>query len=162
MKEFTLTLIHESEIWVRKGERYPAGAVRVLVVEGDLVDFSPEGGGFVYQTPRVKFLSDFEPAPTKAPEWQHGLFVIDGIEGRFPGWTQGFRWNGWATPSFERATVHAICAAADIPWRDGSDQSITIYPDGADPMELLPAFLECDGASRTLYAFDGWCWLEGE
>jgi hypothetical protein len=160
--EETMT-IAEHSTWVRKGKSYPAGAVRVIKVEGDRISFSPEGGGFVYGVPAERFLADFEPRAPEAPPppWRAATFVIEGIDGQWPGWTQGFRWNGWAAPSFERSTIHDICSVADITWTE-HDGDITLYPEDADPMELWPAFAEVEGVPRKLYSFDGWCWMEAD
>lgn len=154
------------ETWVYRGAGYPAGAVTVIAVEGDRVEFSPQGGGFVYSQQCAVFVNLHERRADAAPEpaWRAGVFEIEGAAGTFAGWTRGYRWNGWATPSFDRATVHAICAAVDVTAseerREGGEPTITIYPDGGDPMELQPAAVECGGAVRELYEFDGWCWDE--
>lgn len=39
------------------------------------------------------------------------VFVIDGLEGEFPGFTAGDRWNGWACPFFTRDVADRIAVA---------------------------------------------------
>lgn len=129
------------------------------------VTLYPAGGGFEYHVPEVEFEQKFELAPPR--EWRAGFFTLDGVQWVLPGYTKGFRWNGWEVPYFDRHVIKVLMDLMNDPefvthfwvgdklaYTDGQ------YPD--DPAcEFDPKQIEVDGKHITVWSFgDGWCWNE--
>ena len=153
--------VAKGQTWVYRGRTYPDGAVRVLNVTDDgIVEFSPAGGGFVYRGPVDRFEAEFARRLDTAdpPPWVEGRFALED-EGPWPGVWQRHRWNGWATPSFDKATVLAILASLDAPYREDGAVILVDMGDGEEQV-LEPRTETIDGVARVLYAFDGWCFTE--
>jgi hypothetical protein len=153
--------VEKGQTWVHHKYTYPQGAVEVLNVTDTHVEFSPAGGGFVYKGPIETFvgLHVLRPADAADPPWIAARFELESDEGPWPGYWQGFRWNGWATPEFERDAVLAILRAVEAEWTEEGDVFVlTDNVNGeADPVRLEPRAVIVDGRATQLYAFDGWC-----
>ncbi len=98
--------VHRSDV----DARVPAQGVRVSNLRDGNVEFSPEGGGFIYSIPLERFEADHmrrEDAPAVEPKLSR--FSFD--EG--PSWEgrdNGTRWNGWASPLVTPAVRDEIVA----------------------------------------------------
>jgi hypothetical protein len=79
----------KDSIVVRDDSTYPEGALVVdgLAPSGDLLAH-PLGGGL-----------------------HRAHFEIEGVDGKFAGWSDGRVWNGWAMPYFEFPEAEKVVAA---------------------------------------------------
>ena len=148
----------KGETWIHKGLTYPDGAVRVVECDNATVQFSFAGGGLVYNAPLATFLEKHERVPDPAPEvpWMRAQFELDEA-GPWDGWHQGFRWNGWATPAFDKDTTRQILTDVQAAFTESDEGFVFDESDGADePVRLVPFRVTIDGIERSLFQFDGW------
>lgn len=97
-------------------------------------------------------------------------FVIEDWLGPFPGYTDGQRWNGWATPSFEYEVALQIVED----WKATEWEGMEAYydPEGdqfcfrsqsEDEWECFPSVThEVDGQRHKLYPIGAYCWIWDE
>ena len=100
---------------------------------------------------------------------RHGLFVIDGLPGRYSGMTRGNEWNGFAVPYFPLAEAQRVADdyASQPPTPDG--QPCSEYDEARDAFMLYdPSAEEWDETSsvevdgHALYPIGAhqWTWEE--
>ena len=94
-----------------------------------------------------------------------GLFVIEDWFGPYPGYTDGERWNGWATPYFE----YDIALQMIEDWN--ATEGMTAYyaadndqfcfrSQSDDDWECFPSVTcEVDNQTRKLYPVGAFCWI---
>jgi len=91
------------------------------------------------------------------------VFSVDGLNGKFEGWTDGTTWNGWETPSFTRDVMNDIY---DECLRNGytaefngetKNHELT-FEDGT--VELIERHrLTIDGKKgKEMFFISGWTW----
>jgi hypothetical protein len=129
-------------------------------------------------------MSDSKPPSTggRIAPLVKGRFTWDASDSIFEGWhNPSHRWNGWATPAFEKAEADRL-----MTWQmaqEGTGQpdglsAITYdpvkdvyvidyrnqYPDEGDDAleEIEPFFADCGGQQLKLYAIGSyfWTWYE--
>ena len=92
-------------------------------------------------------------------------FQIDGLEGKFEGYTKGQFWNGWAVPYFTNEVADEIMEAMSndtnnvVQYHPRLDAYL-VYLEGSDEIEEYPACEEID--DEALYSIGGgsWTWEE--
>jgi hypothetical protein len=114
--------------------RHPQDTLRVVEIDDDgTVKAYPLGGGFRMRFGPVDVArrafrkvrpdemdASFYPA-NFALDYMYDDIFPKGI----PGWTAGYTWNGWATPSFELDVAEKVAAATDL----GEFQYVTYLKD---------------------------------
>lgn len=85
-----------------------------------------------------------------------GLFSLDAIEGKkFPGYTFGDDWNGWATPYFEKPEANLIMEALGGTYNDGK----YLFDDGYDGFdEYEKQTIETVDGPKDVYAIGAYSW----
>jgi hypothetical protein len=84
---------------------------------------------------------------------------------KFPGWTNPYsRWNGWATPHFERDAAEAVARAlGQLPgngYSFGPDYIETTEPEHDEPSRWHAQQLDLpDGRTVEVYAIGAWAWI---
>lgn len=148
------------DIFACKDKIYPHGAVRISDVAGGLVDFAALGGGEIHKLRANTFLTYFEPAPTAPPAWEQGEFSLDDGDTWFPGFSQGFLWNGWDRPVLRWSDlVEALGADWDHKAEDGRRFVRPMSP----PDEWYEVHLvEIKGEYWWDSSDIGLCWLKKE
>ncbi len=139
-------------------------------------EFHPLGGGMVRKV-TAAFHEQFRrvsAADRGATAWRRAWFEIDGIPGRFPGYTCGKLWNGWACPAFQEGAAHAVLKSVKGPdvnedtftWRF-DPRTASFYhkhiESGCDEETCeSPIHIEVDGSTERVYPIGAqqWCWDE--
>ena len=113
-----MLIFFEGELIVRDDLKYPEG---VLVVDGrdargDLL-VRPLGGGFQFILPsaEVARFQRVEPAET-IEVFSPGTYALEGLDGKFAGWSDGSCWFGWEKPGFSREVAEGIVRATGRRW----------------------------------------------
>jgi hypothetical protein len=96
-----------------------------------------------------------------------GLFVIEDVLGPYPGYTDGERWNGWATPCFEYGVALQIvedwkigASPASEARYDASNDEFCFRSDPEDDWECFPAITrKVEGQERKLYPIGAFAWI---
>lgn len=94
-----------------------------------------------------------------------GMFLLEDV-GPYPGYTDGQRWNGWATPSFEYEVALRIVED----WKATEWEGMEAYYDAASDRFCFRSedgewecFLgvnrEIDGRTQKLYPIGAFCWI---
>lgn len=159
---------NRNETIVPHDNRYPEGALVVVGYDevGRLLAH-PVGGGFqfVIGTEKQAQLRRVTAEEQKNPSVRRAQFGLDGVDGRFHGWTTGESWNGWAKPMFELQEARRVIAAMPelkgrfatsddrfvTSGQDGEEESWnaeSIQPDGGSTVKVYPVGAGC------------WCWDE--
>lgn len=93
------------------------------------------------------------------------VFTIDGFNGAFIGYTDNSRWNGWATPYFEKAEALEVmkeyneCAESPIFYNEEYD---TFYHFGTDSFSgemWRGENYATDDGIRHLYSIGAYSWI---
>lgn len=125
-----------------------------------------QGGGFLHQIPVEIFDRDFVEVQGFSEGISKGKLSIDASE-TFEGYCGPIRWNGWATPCFEKAEMLRIVQSfntPDYPIRfDEATQAVICYMQGEDDEdpEIYPKqSLEFGGQTLEVWALGSgsWCW----
>jgi hypothetical protein len=164
--------LEEGMTLARDDMPYPSGAVRVMR-DGEMWHFSPMGGGLVYQLDddllgKLHKLSDADTA-----EWQESGFGFEDDDGFWPqrGYHQGFHWNGWAKPAFDREVAERIMGHMGAEWRmDDESKALVFTVPGDEEEHEWPScsiLVDVPGAGKQLLQVydaggDGWTWDEEE
>ncbi|MEN9675160.1 MAG: hypothetical protein RIS76_1056 [Verrucomicrobiota bacterium] len=159
---------NRSEIIVPQGNRYPDGA---LVVDGyDGVGrllAHPVGGGlqFIIGAEQLAQLRRVAAEERRNPRLRRAQFGMDGVHGRFHGWTAGESWNGWAKPMFELQEARRVISA--MPELKGQydasdDRCITLSQDGEEEAWNAELIQPDGGGTVKVYPVGAgcWCWDE--
>lgn len=118
------------EIYVLRGGAYPADAIELDPEAGTYV---PIGGGFVRHVGR-DFTAVFRPATNeemKSPLWRKAMFTIEPLEENVEGYTQGYLWNGWATPVFTKENAEKVLKGLCVPFN--YDKATDTFTFNTDP-----------------------------
>ena len=141
----------------------------VVAVSGGTVKITPQGGGFVSNVNAVEFFKDCKPV-TGDPEYRPCIVSVDGVESMFRAYSNGYRWNGWAIPLFEKEQLleivalfkHSLCfgQAQYVKFNEVLDASA--WYDESEEEWISGAVQEietADGDTVEVYPLgDGWCW----
>lgn len=154
----------KNEIIVRDDMKYPEGA---FVVDGydelGALLSHPLGGGFQIRIPPEEQLCFARVTVDEiTPIYRQAIFTLEGIRGKFVGWSDGRNWNGWAMPRFEFAEAQRLIAPL---WKDvgkynaTADAFITAMEAGEPetwPSEIihLPG-----GGTVKVYPIGGGSWI---
>lgn len=110
-------------------------------------------------------------APAGTPYLHKSRFIIYDIYGEpIEGWSDGTRWNGWATPLFEHGAALSLVEQHNnlVPlrpndrgkaWYDGSNDQFCFLLAGGDEIEYYRACERKAGSQElTLYAIGAYYW----
>ncbi len=129
----------------------------------DPVEFSPQGGGFVYRMKRDRFRETFKAA--KTPAVQTARFTADWLPADMSveGFTDGMRWNGWGVPMLPLEEAQRLIPhMPGLRYDAATDAFIMNDPDN-DP-ETGEVYsgkpITVDGKAIKVYAIGAgsWCW----
>jgi hypothetical protein len=94
---------------------------------------------------------------------REAIFTTDVFDGqRFPGFTDGETWNGWARPYFTFEQAQAVLNAhKDHSWKAWYDETQDSFVfdfshDGNDELDEFPAV---EIAGMKLYPIGAGCWI---
>lgn len=93
------------DIIVPKDGKYPGDAMEVVDFGTGTLQASPIGGGFgvvLTDASMAHYQFRVVPEAERSVPWQNGWFHLEESP-YWPGFTKGYKWNGWATPMFEKA-----------------------------------------------------------
>jgi hypothetical protein len=151
--------------------KYPEDVVILDNLKGE---FYPQGGGMIRKV-SATFHEQFKrvsSADKSTTTWRRAWFEIDGIPGRFPGYTCGKLWNGWACPAFQKVVACAVLKSVEGPdantltWRFDSETDAFYHKHieaGCDE-EICesPIYIEAGGNTDCVYPIGAqqWCWEE--
>jgi len=152
------------EVYVRLGGAYPQAAWELVSRTEDQAQLAPLGGGFVVSVSAAALDTQFrryDPARDLAP-YQAIRVTGDWLpEGEsLLAYSRGERWNGWATPVFEKAAADRLVELGLVVYAPGQDA----YAEPADeetPAEVYAAQrITAGGVERTVYPIGTgyWCW----
>lgn len=161
------TEINVNDICVPKGSNYPDGAVLISAASDDGVSFHPIRGGWQRTLPVSEFEEQFRVTTEQEreqPAWHEGAFEIDDyFEPPVPGYTQGFAWNGWATPSFEYKEAKRIADQfGDITYDEAQDAWVLNDMDDDEPVVFKGSDIVVNGETKHVYAIGAgfWTWSD--
>ena len=95
-------------------------------------------------------------------------FTIDGLEGIYPGYTEGRHWNGWAMPFFDIGIAMSLMnsyneGVYDMPkmfYEESSDSFIIPPEDPGDDITIFKgATVRCNDGTHHLYPLGAGCWV---
>lgn len=138
--------------------------------EPGIVEFFPQGGGFNRKLPLIVFHSIYKPE-TGRPGFKPAIFSNDwGAQTEYPGYTDGYRWNGWAMPYFDFETALRVAAdttSDESPVRYDAERDAFVYEsaDWPDEPEIFEATtIEVDGKPIKVYGIGAgsWTWDQQE
>lgn len=129
----------------------------------DPVEFSPQGGGFVYRMALERFGETFKPATT--PAIRKARFTADWLPADMSveGFSNGMRWNGWGMPMFTLEEAQRLIPYMPGLEHDASTDSFVMKSENDEPgqHEVFAAeTITVDGQSVKVYAIGAgsWCW----
>jgi hypothetical protein len=157
----------KGEIIVREDTRYPEGALVVdgFDTSGNLLAH-PLGGGLQLIIPvsdiqRFKQATDLE----RIALFHRASFEIEGIEGKFNGWSDGTHWNGWAMPMFEVAEAQRLISLLGEgvgKYEASSDSFITEMEHGEAEIWQAEMIELPDGGRVKVYPIGAGSWIWDE
>jgi hypothetical protein len=154
----------QGEIIVRDDLKYPDGAVvgDGLDTRGRLL-VHPLGGGLQFALPLCEIgrFQSVEPAE-QIPVFSAGTFFLEGIDGKFEGWSDGSSWNGWEKPCFTRKVAERIFEGSGYHWSyDASTNEFTVVTSEEDePEQFNGEDIQLgDGGSVTAYFVGAGAWV---
>ena len=112
--------VRKGDALLPPGGSYPADSYSVIETDGEYVTLAPQGGGMVgsavleeliahgWKVVEAKGRTLAGPPPSL---WRPMRFELEASDEKFPGWTTGHRWNGWATPAFEKDVAERVLRA---------------------------------------------------
>lgn len=142
--------MRDGDIYVRRDD--PETQYRVRGLEGGVVTYFPEGGGFQSQIDEETFRGRFRSA-TPDDDARHRTYRKDAVVGDWaedgtpvPAWLNSRAWNGFAMPAFEREDALAAIGSGrilDTHYHAASDAFIFLDLCGEpipsfDPEDLFP------------------------
>ena len=156
--------------YIPVGNTPPEGLVSVIEF-GETVQCSSYGGGWAKALPKAAFLAEYREVhqdELAAIEHRAGFFAIDDyFEPPVPGYTTGIRWNGWATPVFEKDQIERIAAQfGDITYDEKRDVFIAdngpTVEDDCRYEEFAGQTIIVDGTTKHVYPIGSgaWTWEE--
>ena len=130
----------------------------------DPVTFGHQGGGFSHSMPKEKFDTTFKPA--KLPGFHLVRVTGDWLPETFAAeaYTDGQRWNGWATPRFLLANAKELMTETpNLRYDEHRDVFIATmegYPAGEDEEVYGAETVDIGGTPTKVYAIGAfsWCW----
>lgn len=134
--------------------------VEVIKVEGGVVHFCSQGGGFEWTTPEATFASDFTPA---TPTWKQVRVTGDWCDPgeSYPAWWDGTQWNGWLAPhvTYDEILRMAKGSSPNLHQRLILGQLCWCAAQG-DDTEDYDVFTpeQIDVEAQPVYRMVGWCW----
>jgi hypothetical protein len=158
-----MLIFSEGELIVRDDLKYPEG---VLVVDGRgargglLV--RPLGGGvqFILPSAEVACFQRVEPAET-IEVFSPGTYALEGLDGKFAGWSDGSCWFGWEKPCFTREVAERIVRATGRRWtyEEPADEFVVANSAGRGFDHFIGETIELgDGGSATVYFIGAGSW----
>jgi hypothetical protein len=129
----------------------------------DPVEFSPQGGGFVYRMKQDRFRETFKAADK--PALRKVRFTADWLpaEMSVEGYTNGMRWNGWGMPMFTLEEAQRLIPYMPGLEHDASTDSFVMRSESDEPgqHEVFAAeTITVDDQAVKVYAIGAgsWCW----
>mgnify|MGYP001627354913 CR=1 FL=1 len=129
----------------------------------DPVEFSPQGGGFVYRMARERFRDTYKPAVT--PAIRKARFTADWLPAdvSVEGFISGMRWNGWGMPMFTLEEAQRLIPYMPGLEHDASTDSFVMKSENDEPGEhevFAAETITVDGQAVKVYAIGAgsWCW----
>ena len=100
-------------------------------------------------------------------EFKRAAFCIDALPDQsFSGFSNGYTWNGWACPYFEKQTAEAVLRASEAngySWEYNADTDAFLVRSKEDspeyePEEFSGQDIESDGEKILVYAIGAFSW----
>lgn len=95
------------------------------------------------------------------------VFQVDGLDGKFEGWTNGETWNGWETPSFEQdvmADIYDECLRNGYKGEfngETKNHELTFIEDGS--IDLIQRHkVNINGKVKEMFYIENWTWQKAE
>ena len=129
-----------TKIYIAVGGSYPEDAIEIVDNIDNIIYYYNLGGGFQRQMPLKKFNLYFKPWDEVPNALRSGHFAIDdGV--KYPGYTYGHKWNGWACPYFKKEIADLIMAEVNQSaedsgysmWYDDTQDAYCYGEDGEEP-----------------------------
>lgn len=131
--------------------------------DADPVEFSPQGGGFVYRMAPTRFRDTFTRAAS--PAIRAARFTADWLpdDVSVEGFTNGMRWNGWGMPMFTLEAAQALIPHMPGLEHDAATDSFVMKQPDDEPGEhevFTAQTINVDGKDIKVYAIGAgsWCW----
>ena len=152
----------KSEIIVRDDHCYPEGALVVDGVDaaGNLLAH-PLGGGLqliipTHEHSRFSKVSEDE----KTPVFHPAHFELEGVDGKFRGWSDGRVWNGWAMPRIEFSESQRLITALGNGWYDPAADKFITAMDPDEPENWPAEMIDLpDGGNVKVYPIGAGSWI---
>jgi hypothetical protein len=120
---------------------------------GDIAEWAPLGGGFVYKASRESFLARYRPCVASDFGMRPMMWEVE-RGNRYQGFTNGRRWNGWEQPWVTREVLESFIADHSGCFLSATfegDVLTLLINDGLDEEIVL-------NPTNKLYHLDfGWC-----
>jgi len=159
-----MNAFEKNQVIVRDDGKFPSDA---LVVVGYEMDGSllahPLGGGLQFQIPAdevVRFSAVSEGEKTAI--FSKGLFMLEGIEEKFEGWSDGTLWNGFEKPHFSKHTAVLVLTATGYKWKFEEAQNcfLVFGEDEDEPTVYAVGLISLpDGGTEKVYAIGAGDWI---
>ena len=148
---------------VRKNADFPEEALVVHEVKNDVFLAFPLGGGPQLQIP----ISDADQFNVVTEEekyltFEPAKFSLDGVEDFFDGWTNGFHWNGWECPYFDRESSIQVLNSMGCKWSENDEKNFFAVFFDNDEVPYLYYAEEInltDGSKVTAYPIGSGEWI---
>lgn len=127
----------------------------------EVAEITPQGGGFVRKMPREEFDRRFKPAPL--PQYRLADISAEWLDPsvKLKAYTNGYRWNGWATPHFtleQAAEVQKHMPGLQY----DAEKDAFVFPDENEdePWVFESETIIVDGQDIKVYGIGSgsWCW----
>ena len=151
----------KGDVLIPKGSTYPTAAITVVSSEDGVLKAFPEGGGMVLRfdaAGQAKFEFRKVTAEEMRPGLRAGLFSMEGGK-TYAGWTDGRRWNGWASPKFDQTVFKQALADLGGRWEEETQQGVLDGPAWKNHHERIEGEFN-EQLKTTLFQFSGFCWDE--
>lgn len=139
------------------------GLVETMDPSDDPVEFSTQGGGFVYLMNQARFCATFKPA--EVPAVHKTRFTADWLPADMSveGFTNGMRWNGWGMPMFTLEEAQRLIPYMPGLEHDASTDSFVMKSENDEPGQhetFAAQTITVDGQTVKVYAIGAgsWCW----
>jgi hypothetical protein len=167
----------EDNLYVRRDQ--PDHIVHVSAMQGGVVTYAPEGGGFQQEVSEAKFSKAYRAATpddlARLRNFSKGAVIGDWAEdpAPIPAWLNAELWNGFPQPAFEKSDLLEAIATGQLPdthYHEPGDAFIFLENCGEaipafDPAELFPRLMdsvktdsdeiELGGQTIEVYVFRG-------
>lgn len=159
-----MTSFEKNQVIVREDGKFPNDA---LVVVGYEMDGSllahPLGGGLQLRIPsdevvRFSVVSEGE----KTAIFSKGLFMLEGIEEEFEGWSDGTLWNGFEKPFFSKHTAVLVLTTTGYKWKfEEAQDCFLVFGENDDESTAYAAkrISLPDGGTEKVYGIGAGHWI---